>query len=133
MHGRFPMVNIERFMSQHEQCFAKHRSKWGPPVGWFNHTHGDPACPTVAGGMPIPGCSCTVEEAPLGLTADARGKFVEDNTAAALMQLKSRNPNMSTIFYHDSARMWTNDQIDNFGRVPQQTVKCVVHRGDSHA
>ena len=119
------MVNIERFMSQHEKCFAKHQSEWGPPGGWFNRSHGSPACSFAAGSNPIPGCNCTTEEAPLGLTADARGLFVEDHTIAALRQLKSRNPNMATIFYHDSARMWTNDQIDNFGRVPTQTVKCV--------
>lgn len=117
------MVNIERFMSQHELCFAKHRAQWGPPGGWLNHTHGDPGCSFAASSIHIPGCNCTTEEAPMGTTADARGLYVEDHTTAALRQLKARNPNISTIFYHDSARMWTNDQIDNFGRVPKQTVK----------
>ena len=53
-----------------------------------------------------------MEEAPLGLTTDGRGLFVEDHALAALRQLKARNPSMNTIFYHDSGRMWTNDQPD---------------------
>ena len=129
---KFPLVTIERFMGQHTQCFAKHKSQWGPPGGWLNHTHGNPACPTS--GTLISGCNCTVEEAPPGLTTDARNLYVEDNTLAALKQIKQRNPNVSTIFYHDSARMWTNDQPDKWGRVPKQSTRYwnpTVYKADN--
>ena len=108
---KFPMVDIERFMGQHQSCFEKHRSQWGPPGCWLNSTHGTPACSTFATAAHPGGaaCNCTCEEAPLGATPDARGLFVEDHAVAALRQLKQRNPNVSTIFYHDSGRMWTND------------------------
>jgi len=115
--ARFPMVTIERFMGQHERCFAKHRAQWGPPVGWLNRTHGDPSCRNLAN---EPACNCTTEEAPLGATADARGLFVEDHAIAALRQIKARNASVATIFYRDSARMWTNDQPSGWGRVPPQ-------------
>lgn len=140
--AKFPLVNIERFMGQHERCFAAHREQWGPPGGWLNHTHGTPACShatSPAAGAAPPGCNCTVEEAPLGLTADATGKFVEDHTLAALKQLKQRNPNITTIFYHDTGRMWTNDQpsaghgAPDSGRVPAQNTKYwnpTVYRAD---
>ena len=72
----------------------------------FSRSH---AVSPAAGAAP-PGCNCTVEEAPVGLTADGTGKFVEDHTLAALKQLKERNPKITTIFYHDTGRMWTNDQ-----------------------
>jgi hypothetical protein len=122
--AKFPMVNTERFMGQHKACFAKHRNQWGPPGGWLNQTHGNPTCPTAASGsVHLPGCNCTTEEAPVGLTTDADGTFVEDHTLAAMKQLKARNPNISTIFYHDSARMWTNDQVDAWGRTPKQAVR----------
>ena len=98
--SKFPMVNIERFMGQHQRCFERHRSQWGPPGCWLNNTHGNPACNTgVSGAHPV-GCNCSCEEAPVGSTVDARGLYVEDHTLAALRQLKDRNPNISTIFYH---------------------------------
>jgi hypothetical protein len=70
----------------------------------------------------------------VGATADGRGLYVEDHTVAALRQLKQRNPNISTIFYHDSGRMWTNDQVDNWGRVPKQKMdkwNPTVYRADN--
>eukprot|EP01045_Picozoa_sp_COSAG04_P012724 COSAG04_NODE_869_length_9750_cov_4.497047_1_plen_157_part_00 len=69
---KFPMVNIERFMGQHEQCFAKHREQWAAPGCWLNSTHGNPACSTAVGGTHHAGCNCTCEEAPVGATPDGR-------------------------------------------------------------
>jgi hypothetical protein len=138
--SKFPLVNIERFMGQHEQCFAAHRDQWGPPGGWLNNTHGMPACSHGTADSIPAGCNCTVEEAPLGLTAHATGKYVEDHTIAALKQLKQRNPNITTIFYHDTARMWTNDQpsagagAPDSGRVPPQNTRYwnpTVYRADN--
>ena len=131
---KFPLVNIERFQAQHELCFAAHKEDFGPPGGWFNQTSGTPACRHVNPHSPgyIAGCNCTVEEAPIGLTAHATGKFVEDHTIAALKQLKQRNPNITTIFYHDTGRMWTNDQpsaghgAPDSGRVPAQNVSAII-------
>ena len=45
---------------------------------------------------------------------------MEDHAVAACRQLKTRNRNTTTIFYHDSANMWTNDQPAGFGRIGQQ-------------
>eukprot|EP01050_Picozoa_sp_SAG11_P003464 SAG11_NODE_196_length_12778_cov_6.887767_4_plen_152_part_00 len=140
-----PLVNIERFQAQHELCFAAHRQQWGPPGGWLNNTHGTPACshatsPPAGSPTLATGCNCTVEEAPLGLTAHATGQFVEDHTVAALQQLKRRNPNITTIFYHDTGRMWTNDQpsaghgAPASGRVPAQNTRSwnpTVYRADN--
>ena len=56
----------------------------------------------------------------MGLTANARGLYMEDHAVAACRQLKTRNRNTTTIFYHDSANMWTNDQPAGFGRIGQQ-------------
>ena len=59
---------------------------------------------------------------------------MEDHTIAALRQLKQRNPNISTIFYHDSGRMWTNDQIGAWGRTGAQSTKLwnpTVYRADN--
>jgi hypothetical protein len=132
---KFQMVNIERFAGQHQSCFARRRKQWGPPGCWLNTTHGNPACNTNSGGLHHAGCNCTCEEAPFSSTPDARGLYVEDHTLAALRQLKRRNPNISTIFYHDSGRMWTNDQIANWGRVGPQTSKYwnpTVYRADNY-
>lgn len=135
---KFPMVNIERFMGQHQRCFAKHRRQWGAPGCWLNSTQGSPACDTwVDLGKPggkhnwawasagLKGCNCTVEEAPRGATRDGTGVYVEERAVAALKQLKQRNANMSTIFYHDSGRMWTGDQISSHGRIGPQRSRCV--------
>eukprot|EP01046_Picozoa_sp_COSAG06_P033197 COSAG06_NODE_3371_length_5438_cov_18.670350_1_plen_330_part_10 len=114
---RFPIVNIERYMSQHQHCFARHRSQWaGPSTCWLNVSHGNPACSTWTGpggpgsnGPPwswqdagLAGCSCPVEEAPAGLTPSATDLYVEDHLISACKQLKERNANLTTIFYHDS-------------------------------
>lgn len=133
---RFPIVNIERYMAQHQTCFTRHRQQWAGPDGcWLNTTHGNPACSTWTGpggpgtaGPPwswesagLVGCSCDVEEAPIGLTPSATGLYVEDHLIAACKQLKERNQNLTTIFYTDSANMWTQDQISGWGRIgPQQ-------------
>ena len=71
--GKFPLVTIERFMGQYSHC------------PWNQQT----ARPST----------CTVEEAPIGLTDAATGLYVEDHAVAALQQLKRRNPKITTIFY----------------------------------
>ena len=120
--ARFPMVTIEKYQGQAARCFARHRTQWGPPGGWLNSTYGEPWCnldqPSSSGRGPGPdaGCNCTVESAPLGLTADATGRYAEDHIRVALQQLKERNPNVSTLAYHDSNLMWTNDQVASWGR-----------------
>ena len=131
---RFPMVNIERFMGQHQSCFRRHRDQWGLPGCWLNATNGNPSCDTWLdrgsrkvghrwrwASAGLKGCNCTTEEAPLGATRDARGLYVEDHAIAALRQLKARNPEMAGLLYHDSARMWTGDQIDAQGRIGPQS------------
>ena len=118
--AKFPMVTIEKYQGQAERCFANHRRQWGPPGGWLNSTYGEPWCNFNVDGGNGPGqhagCNCTVESAPLGLTPDATGQFAEDHIREALRQLKERNPNVSTLAYHDSNLMWTNDQVDCWGR-----------------
>ena len=107
--GKFPLVTIERFMGQYSHC------------PWNQQT----ARPST----------CTVEEAPIGLTDAATGLYVEDHAVAALQQLKRRNPKIATIFYHDSGRMWTNDQPDAMGRVPKMPRKYwnpTVYRADNY-
>jgi hypothetical protein len=123
---RFPIVNIERYMSQHQQCFARHRSQWaGPSTCWLNVSHGNPACSTWTGpggpgsngppwswqGAGLAGCSCPVEEAPAGLTPSATDLYVEDHLISACKQLKERNANLATIFYHDSCVASTTPQV----------------------
>ena len=107
--AKFPLVTIERFMGQYSHC------------PWSQQT----ARPA----------NCTVEEAPVGLTDAATGLYVEDHAIAALRQLKRRNPKLAAIFYHDSGRMWTNDQPDSMGRVPKMPRKYwnpTVYRADNY-
>lgn len=90
---KFPLVTIERFMGQHSHCH---------PTSW---PHGAPG-------------GCSPEEGPKGLTTAMTGLYVEDHAIAALRQIKEGSKGKTaTIFYHDSGRMWTNDQPSGFGRV----------------
>ena len=43
---KFQIVNIERFMNQHQSCFAKHRAQWGGESCWLDVTGGTPGCDT---------------------------------------------------------------------------------------
>ena len=58
-----------------------------------------------------------------GATSAATGRFVEDHAVAALRQIKRRNANVSTVLYHDSMRMWTNDQVAGIGRIGPQRAR----------
>ena len=92
--AKFPLVTVERFMGQFAHC---------RPTSW---AHGTPA-------------GCPSEEGPIGLTPHTSGLYVEDHAIAALRQIKQRSAGKTaTIFYHDSGRMWTNDQPSGMGRVP---------------
>jgi hypothetical protein len=54
--------------------------------------------------------TCWPEEGPVGETNWTSGKFADNHLIAGCKQLKLRNPQITCIFYHDSERMWTNDQ-----------------------
>lgn len=96
--AKFPLVTVERFMGQYASCPPGNR--------------------TWAHGVPV---GCAAEEGPSGLTPTATGRYVEDHAIAALAQIKARSRGKTaTIFYHDSGRMWTNDQPSGMGRVPPQ-------------
>ena len=89
--SRFPLFNHERFMAQHQRCFEL----CGAAMGQRNN-------PCAA--------SCWPEEGPVGRTNWTNGLYADDHLIAGCKQLKARNPRIACIFYHDSERMWTNDQ-----------------------
>ena len=96
--AKFPLVTVERFMGQFSHCPPNHTWAHGAPVG------------------------CATEEGPMGPTPATTGQYVEDHAMAALRQIKERSGGKAaTIFYHDSGRMWTNDQPSGMGRVPPQS------------
>ena len=89
--SRFPLFNHERFMAQRQRCFEL----CGPAMFQRNN-------PCVA--------TCWPEEGPAGRTNWSHGQYADDHLIAGCKQLKQRNPRLACIFYHDSERMWTNDQ-----------------------